>query len=151
MLVLFFAKASSSFAHLPNTAVLTSLWPSRLIGTLGSRQGSCQRLKELTACLEDYAYIMNEDEGLQSSPTLSTFVRRGLPETSRCPKMPKPSNPNPPRPVLNLTYLRGGSLAEFCRYHPPSLDHSIHEPRQCLDYLPEESHRSLPLHSTLYL
>jgi hypothetical protein len=151
LLFTYLPNTISSQSQSDNTAAPTLVVAISPLAHLVLDRVHCQRLKEPTACLEDYAHLMNANEGLQSSPALSTFIRRSLPEISRCPKIPKPSNPNPPRPLLNPPYLRGGSLAEFCRYHPPSLDHSIHRPRQCLDSLPERPHRPLPLHSTLDL
>jgi len=162
-LVLFFARASSfSFAHLPNTissrpqsdntAALTLVMAiSPPLDRLVLDRVHCQRSKELAACLEDYAHTMNADGGLQSFSDVVNIRQAGLSEISRCPKISKPSNLNPPRPLSKLPCLRGGSLAEFCRYQTPSLDHSIHEPKQCLDCLQEDPHRSLPLHSTLDL
>jgi len=136
-----------------NTAALTLIMPVSPpleCSVLGKHH--CRRPKELATRLEDYVHIMKAVRSLVTKfSDVVDIHQTGLSEISRCPKISKSSNPNPPRPLLKSPYLRGGFLADFCRWHPPSLDHSIHEPKQCLNCLHEEPHRSLPLHSTLGL
>src|ERR1700722_2832303 len=90
-------------------------------GTLGSRQGSLPEIKRIRCLTRRLCSHYERRRRFTKVSDIVNIRQTGLSEVSRCPNISKPFNPNPPRPFLKPPYLRGGSLAEFCRYHLPSL------------------------------